>query len=147
MWRESFAFKSFTELNFPAFDICRDVDRRRFDLIIADNVFEHLPYPHRAGRNVFQMLRPGGYFLNITPFLIRVHDVPIDCSRWTIDGMKYFLEDCGFDRETMIAESWGNRACIRANFRKWARVGWYSPMHNEPPYPVQIWVLARKPAN
>jgi hypothetical protein len=25
--------------------------------------------------------------------MIRVHAVPTDCSRWTEEGMKYFLED------------------------------------------------------
>ena len=32
----------------------------------------------------------------IVPFLIRVHNVPIDCSRWTEDGLKFHLEECGF---------------------------------------------------
>lgn len=144
-WRSRFNFKSYTELNYPEFDICKQTASRQFDLVIADNVFEHLLYPYRAARNVLKMLRPGGYFLNITPFMIRVHAVPTDCSRWTEEGMKYFLEECGFDAARMISGSWGNRACVKANFPKWARVGFSSSMKNEPDFPVQVWVLARAP--
>ena len=90
-WKENFKFKSFTEMNFPEYDICKDViNENKYDLIIADNVWEHLKYPYRATRNVFKMLKPNGYFLVITPFLIKIHNVPIDCSRWTEDGMRYF---------------------------------------------------------
>ncbi len=144
-WRK-LPFRSYSELNFPEFDLCSQVLDRQFDLIIADNVFEHLPYPYRAARNVLEMLKPGAAFLNITPFMIRVHEVPIDCSRWTVDGMAYFLEDCGFERQSMITGSWGNRACVKGNLSRWQRVGFYSPMKNEPQYPVQVWALARKPS-
>ncbi len=68
-------FRSYGEANFPEFDICTTVLPARYDLIIADQIFEHLLWPYRAGRNVFAMLRPGGHFLMATPFLIRIHPV------------------------------------------------------------------------
>jgi SAM-dependent methyltransferase len=61
-WKRAFKFRCFTETHFPEFDICSQALDRQFDLIIADQVFEHLPWPHKAGRNVFKMLRPGGTF-------------------------------------------------------------------------------------
>jgi hypothetical protein len=48
------------------------------------------PGPARAARNVFTVLKEGGYFIIATPFLIRVHESPIDCTRWTKDGLFYF---------------------------------------------------------
>lgn len=90
MWRD-LGFKTYTEANYPEFDICRDRTARQFDLIIADQVFEHLLRPYRAGKNVYGMLKPGGHFLITTPFLIRIHDVPVDCTRWTEVGMKHFM--------------------------------------------------------
>lgn len=144
-WKRAFKFRSFSETHFPDFDICSQALDRQFDLIIADQVFEHLPWPHRAGRNVFKMLRPGGVFIIATPFLVRVHNVPIDCSRWTEQGLSYLLQDCGFPQENIRTDSWGNRACLRANLKRWRRLGWFRSLANEPDYPVVVWAFARKP--
>jgi len=122
-WRAR-TWNSFTEMNWPEHDICEHHLDRQFDVIIADNVFEHLKYPYRAAQNVRAMLRPGGYFINITPFMIRHHPIPLDCSRWTQDGMRYFLEEAGFDPEKVATGGWGNAAAVRANMRRWARTGW-----------------------
>ena len=75
--------------------------QNKFDFIIADNVWEHLKYPHRATKNVYNLLNDNGYFLVIVPFLIRVHEVPIDCTRWTKDGLKFLLEESGFKIENI----------------------------------------------
>ena len=137
-------FKSFTEANYPDFDICKDVLDHQFDLIIADQVFEHLLWPYRGARNIHKMLKPGGYFMITTPFLIRVHAIPYDCTRWTETGIKYFLSECGFPLHEIKTGSWGNRACVKANFKKWARRGWFGSLNNEPNFPVSIWALAKK---
>ncbi|MEE3502312.1 methyltransferase domain-containing protein [Acidiphilium acidophilum] len=132
-------------MNYPAYDICNDRLDRQFDLVIADQVFEHLLWPYRAGRHVFDMVKPGGHFMVMTPFLIRIHDVPVDCSRWTETGIRYFLAECGFELETVRTGAWGNRDALKANLVSWARVGWRKQFPNEPAYPQSIWALARKP--
>lgn len=142
-WQQ-LGFRSFTEANFPEFDICQDKLDRCFDIVIADQVFEHLLWPYRAGKNVYDMLRPGGHFMITTPFLIRVHAVPLDCSRWTELGLKHFLAECGFSLACIQTGSWGNRACVKANFRHWARRGWFGSLKNEPDFPVAVWALAQK---
>lgn len=143
-WR-SVQFKSYSEMNYPEYDICTDKVDRKFDLVIADQVFEHLLWPYRAGRNVFDMLKPGGYFLMITPFLVRIHDVPVDCSRWTQTGIRYFLAECGFALDDIHTDGWGNQKALRANLDTWARVGWRRKLPNEPAYPLAIWAMAHKP--
>lgn len=144
-WRREFEFRSYTPTSFPGFDICKDVLDRHFDLIIADQVFEHLRWPYRAGRNVFQMLRPAGHFVIATPFLMRVHPSPSDYSRWTEEGLACLLQECGFPAERITTRSWGNRACIKANFTRWARRGWFGSLKNEPLFPVTVWAFAQKP--
>ncbi|EGJ09804.1 MULTISPECIES: class I SAM-dependent methyltransferase [Rubrivivax] len=141
---QTLGFRSYTEANYPAFDICKDVMDRQFDVVIADQVWEHLLWPYRATRNVHAMLKPGGHFLVTTPFLIRVHAIPHDCTRWTETGMRHFLAECGFPEDGIVTGSWGNRACVKANFTKWARRGWFGSLRNEPDFPVVVWALARK---
>ncbi|GJE62293.1 methyltransferase domain-containing protein [Methylobacterium trifolii] len=144
-WSRAFDFRSYSATAYPGFDICAETMERRFDLIIADQVFEHLKWPMRAGRNVYQMLRPGGHFIICTPFMIRVHASPIDCSRWTEQGLSCLLQECGFPEDAITTASWGNRACVKSNFLKWRRHGWYRSLRNEPDFPVMVWAYARKP--
>ena len=70
-WVREFRFRRYEPTQFPGFDICAETLPRRYDLIIADQVFEHLQWPYRAGRNVWSMLKPGGHFVVVTPFLVR----------------------------------------------------------------------------
>ena len=142
-WRER-DWHSYSEMNWPDHDICDGPLDRQFDVIIADNVWEHLPYPMRAARHVGEMLRPGGWFVNITPFMIRRHDVPLDCSRWTEMGMRYFLEEAGFDPERISTGSWGNAAAVKANLVRWSRVGWRRNFANDSRFPLTVWAIAQK---
>ena len=144
VWEE-FGFAAYERVEYPAFDICAEVLPRAFDLVIAEHVFEHLRWPYRAARNVHAMLRPGGRFLVVTPFLYKVHRDPIDCTRWTEDGLRFFLEDCGFGGE-IVTGSWGNRRALVATFRKEYRLfnRHLHSVENEPDYPIAVWALATK---
>jgi SAM-dependent methyltransferase len=144
-WSSKLPFKSYREAHYPQLDICRDALAQSFDLIIAEQVFEHLEWPYRAGRNVHRMLNPGGHFLVTTPFLLRVHNHPGDCSRWTESGLKHLLAECGFDLERIHSGAWGNRKCVRDNFTDWVHYRpWIDSLKNEPLFPVVVWALAQK---
>lgn len=142
-WRHH-AFRSYTSVGFPDFDVCRDILPQSFDLIVAEQVFEHLRHPDRAAANVLRMLRPGGHFLITTPFMIRYHPEPLDLWRWTAEGLRALLEDCGFvDVET---HSWGNRDCVVANLSEWAAYRPGDDLSNDPRFPVVVWGVARRGA-
>jgi SAM-dependent methyltransferase len=145
LWRQALKFRSYTGTHYPEFDICKDTLPQKFDVIIADQVFEHLKFPARAARNVFMMLKEGGYFVIATPFLLRVHDSPIDCTRWTKDGLFYFLQEAGFPADSIETDSWGNRACLTSNLNDWRKRGFFRSLANEPNFPVMVWGFARKP--
>ena len=150
-WKD-FGFKSFQSTSYPEYDLCESaVLDERFDLIIAEQVFEHLPKPYHAGRNIYQMLEEGGHFLISTPFLIKIHPGhegvdDSDYTRWTKIGMKYFLAECGFPLENIKTWSWGNRACIIANFESWVRYKGplFHSIVNEPEFPIVVWAIAKK---
>lgn len=152
MWLK-FPFKQYGNIFYPQFDICdkpvlvRDGNSAKgFDIVIAEQVFEHLRYPHRAVKNVYTMVNSGGYFLLTVPFLIRVHGCPEDYTRWTEDGLRYLLHEGGFPLEHIQTGSWGNKDCIAANFYDWP---YYDPekhsLENEPDLPMMVWALAKKP--
>ena len=144
-WQDT-GFKAYRATQFPDYDVCQGpLDEAKFDLIVADQVFEHLLWPYRAGKNVCSMLKPGGAFLVSVPFLVRIHG-EVDCTRWTETGLRYFLAECGFDLESTRTGSWGNRACVNSNFQRWARYRRFvHSLRNEPLYPYVVWALARRP--
>jgi SAM-dependent methyltransferase len=136
-------FRSYANAWYPDYDICAGTLDRTYDIIILEQVLEHVLWPTRAVSNIWKMLRPGGFFIVNTPFLIRIHDVPLDCSRWSELGLKHLLLDAGFDR--IKTGSWGNRACVRANFRRWRQFNpWLHSLRNERLYPVSVWAFAQK---
>lgn len=143
---QHFGFKSYAATQFPAFDICEpSANDQQFDLIIAEQVFEHILWPYRAAQNVYQLLRRGGYLLITTPFLLPVHEVPHDCTRWTPTGLKYLLAEGGFDLDAITVDSWGNEACVKANLRRWTPYArWKHSLANSVKHPVVVWALARK---
>ncbi len=140
-----FGFKSYRSVSYPAYDVCEATLQEQYDVIIAEQVFEHLLWPYRAVRNVHSMLKGGGHFLVTTPFLVKVHGHPIDCSRWTPLGLKYLLAEGGFPLGAISTESWGSRRCAISMFRRWTPyISWLHSLRNEDDFPVHVWAMARK---
>jgi hypothetical protein len=144
-WQDLLPFGTYQSTAHTEYDVCDAPLPRQFDFIAAEQVFEHLKHPYRAGRNVHAMLRSGGHFLVTTPFLLKVHRYPIDCTRWTEEGLRYFLEECGFPADGILTGSWGNRACVVGNFEEWTYYNrWRHSLANEPDFPIAVWAIARK---
>lgn len=149
---QKYPFKSFEAFMFPAYDICagpfltEDGQVRRFGMIIADQVWEHLDRPYAATRNVHSMLEAGGYFYVCVPFYVKYHLFPVDCSRWSARGLKNLLVEAGFEENKIISEQWGNMRCARRECGK--RFAVYDPekdtLENDPNFPVVAWALAQK---
>lgn len=136
-------FRSYEFVSYPTFDICRDRTSRSYDIVIAEQVFEHIRSPDLALGNILGMLRRNGVLVITTPFLIRYHPEPLDLWRWTPAGLRAMLEDAGFT--VLAADAWGNRACATANFDAWPD---YDParhsLENQPDVPVSVWAFARR---
>lgn len=149
-WRH-LGYRSYRTLEWPDFDLAVEPLApelaARFDLVIADQVLEHLLYPLRGVRNIRAMLRPGGHALIMTPFLYPMHGHPVDCSRWSDVGLRHFLEEGGFALEDIQVWCWGNKGVAKALLTSWPRMGWRRRLPpNDPRCMVQVWALARKPA-
>jgi SAM-dependent methyltransferase len=138
----TYGFRTYRSAKYPAYDWCAGPLDEKFDIILAEQVLEHLPNPRAALQNAHAMLHPGGLLVVTTPFLIRIHEYPIDCSRWTPLGLRHLLNECGFPN--VETGAWGNRRCVRANFSQWARyIPWRHSLRNEVNFPVVVWAFAR----
>lgn len=142
---QKFGFGTYRYTKFSEYDWCAGTLDETFDIIIADQVLEHVVDPRAALLNAREMLKPGGILVLTTPFLIRVHAQPTDCTRWTEQGLAQLLSQCGFAE--VQTGSWGNRACVKANFDRWVMyVPWKHSLENEPNFPVVVWAFARTSA-
>ncbi len=80
-------------------DLCdlHHVAPESFDGIICMAVLEHVYDPQQAVKNLYSLLKPGGYCLAYVPFLYRYH-APHDLYyqdyfRYTRDGIAYLFRD------------------------------------------------------
>jgi len=143
--RGNLAWKSYESLTYPEFDICvPSVAPAGADLVICEQVLEHVRDPYLAVRNLVRLVRPQGLVLVSTPFLVRIHAHPEDHWRFTPSGMRLLLEAGGL--EVVWVRSWGNRRCVNANLRKWAAYRPWRSLGNDKDVPMVVWALARRPS-
>jgi len=152
-WGEGFKFKSYSQFRYPKYDICagpymnNDGKPRKFDLIIANQVWEHLDRPYAATKNVRKMLKKGAHFWISVPFYIPFHAAPMDNSRWSARGLQNLLIEAGFEEDAIIAKQWGNRNAALRNME-----AIWPPEYDEendsldddPKMPICAWALAQK---
>jgi SAM-dependent methyltransferase len=139
-WRE------FASLDYPEFDLCAPLaGQGPFDVVICEQVIEHVPDPCAAAANLRGLCVPGGHVVVSTPFLIRVHEEwgMQDYWRFTPRGLRTLLERAGLEVDSV--GSWGNRRVIAANLDRWPAYRRWQSLRNEPKLPVQVWAFARNP--
>jgi SAM-dependent methyltransferase len=66
------------------------------DLVIATEVFEHIPYFWRAMPTLGRLVRPGGFLVFTVPFMYEFHLSPADFWRMTHLAVYHLLESSGF---------------------------------------------------
>ena len=63
------------------------------DMVLFKNVIEHIRNPDAAMREIWRVLKPGGYLYIKLPFLQPFHAVPDDYQRHSWEGMKELLKE------------------------------------------------------
>jgi SAM-dependent methyltransferase len=139
-------WKEYISLTYPDFDLCAPLQQpRRFDVVMCEQVLEHVVDPWAAAANLRELSAEGGHVIVSTPFMIKVHELPAfamhDYWRFTPRGLRLLLEQVGLEVDTIGA--WGNRRCVIGNFDRWAAYRPWHSLRNEPDLPVQIWAFAR----
>lgn len=138
----------YTSLNFPEFDICAPLEQSKtYDVVICEQVLEHVVDPFGAAENLRRLCAPGGEAIVSTPFMVKVHELPLyalrDYWRFTPRGLGVLLEQAGLVVDEV--GSWGNRECIVGNLERWSAFRRWHSLRNEPAAPVQVWAFAHRP--
>ncbi len=93
-----------------------------FDTIICTQVFEHIPVPWQAVKEIGRLLKSGGIVILTAPFLCPYHADPCDYFRYTPEGLTSLLKNEGF--EIVEADSYGRMFLTLAEF---FRLSFFSP--------------------
>jgi SAM-dependent methyltransferase len=135
--------------NYPELDVTdlKPYAANIYDFAVMDQVLEHVNNPWKAVREVHRILKKGGWFINTTPFLIEIHEVPADYWRFTADALKELMADFSH----VEVYSWGNKktALWQIGEERWptvkeARDTGHFELENQEKFPIVYWVFAKK---
>ncbi len=76
------------------------ISNEMFDVILANNVIEHLHDPIVGVEEMRRVLKPGGLLYFTVPFLYPVHEAPNDYTRLTRYGLERLF--CDFSRVEIL---------------------------------------------
>jgi SAM-dependent methyltransferase len=142
-------WKEFRSLNYPDFDLCAPVTvSERYDVVLCEQVLEHVVDPFLACQHLLDLCRPGGHVIVSTPFLVKQHELPLygllDYWRFTPRGLRMLLERAGLEVDHV--GTWGNRLAVLGNLDRWSAHRRWLPLRNRRDIAVVVWAYARRPA-
>jgi SAM-dependent methyltransferase len=142
-------WEEFRSLNYPDFDLCAPITTAgRYDVVICEQVLEHVVDPFLAGQHLFELCRPGGHVIVSTPFLVKQHELPLygmlDYWRFTPRGLRTLLERAGLEVDHV--GTWGNPLGVLGNLDRWSAHRRWLPLRNRPDIAVVVWAYAHRPA-
>jgi SAM-dependent methyltransferase len=83
------------------------------DVVVLDQVLEHVADPWRAVAEVHRVLKPGGTCICSTPFLICIHPYPQDFWRFAEDGLRQLFKHYS----NVDIHGWGNRFTVKTTMK------------------------------
>jgi SAM-dependent methyltransferase len=86
----STTFKS----NYPEYDLINLSNvKEKYDVVIADQVLEHVKKPWLVAKELHSILNKNGIIIITTVFMYKKHNHPGDYFRFTTDGLEILFED------------------------------------------------------
>ena len=138
-----------TILEYPQYDlhkISKDF-KNEFDFFLFNQTIEHLYNPFEAIKQIYEIVKPGGYVFTSVPTINIPHWTPIHFNGFTPMGLAMLFKTAQF--EVIEIGQWGNYEYIQ---QLWGNHGWpgYDVLNkgnrvtNEERNVCQCWILAKK---
>jgi SAM-dependent methyltransferase len=125
------------EADYPEHDLLDlSFDDEAFDLVVADQVLEHVEDPFRAISESLRVLRPGGVLIHTTCLLNPIHE-DRDFWRFTPSALAHLVDGC----VVHDVGGWGNRAVMPLKALGLHRL----PVPDAPWHPVRRWATRSDP--
>lgn len=131
------------------------IPNNSLDMIVADQVLEHVQHPWYAAEAFHRALKPGGLAIIATPGLYPIHPSPLDCWRIMPDGYKVLFPSEKW--ETLLFDTWGSADRVayeltnNKEILKGGRTYTVTEAMEQPHYqendglcPMQLWWIGRK---
>lgn len=138
-----------TCVSYPEYDLHTISSRfkNEFDFFIFNQTLEHLYNPFEAVKQIYEIVKPGGYVFTSVPTINIPHMTPIHFNGFTPMGLAMLFKTANF--EIIEIGQWGNWEYISKLF---ANHQWpdYNELHknnivvNEERNACQCWILAKK---
>ncbi|MFC1675665.1 class I SAM-dependent methyltransferase [Planctomycetota bacterium] len=142
-----------TETSYPEVDMqSLPFDEGSFDVVISDQVIEHLENPQKAIDESYRVLKKGGMAIHTSCFINSIHEPTPDYWRFTLKALEYLCRDFS---EIIVSQGWGNRIAIlicfyfkKLRFLKIKDTGLSLlrkiAEYNEPGFSIVTWIIAKK---
>lgn len=102
---------TYPEYNIETLSIVND---NSMDILVADQVLEHVERPWLAAQQIHRTVKRGGIAVVATPGLYPIHPSPLDCWRIMPDGYRVLFPDDKWT--TLTLNMWGNAARVGFEF-------------------------------
>jgi SAM-dependent methyltransferase len=121
-----------------------------FDVVISDQVLEHVFSPAQAVKESVRVVRPDGLIIHTTCFMNPIHLYPLDLWRFSPTALAHLAGNA----KVIEAGGWGNRSALLFVLMD---VGHHLipvhpdhplhriALHNDERFPIVTWIIARKP--
>ena len=116
------------------------------DILVADQMLEHVPRPWIARDEMLRVLKPGGILIVTTCFL-QIHHTEHLYFTFHMEGLSSLFNQYLTD---VVCEGWGNRIAndlINYSDTRWAKVQGalqYLVDTSDPKAPFCTWIMGRK---
>jgi SAM-dependent methyltransferase len=134
---------------YPKFDLhtISNYYQNEFDFFIFNQTLEHLYNPFEAVKQIYEIVKPGGYVFTSVPTINIPHMTPFHFNGFTSMGLAMLFKTANF--EIIEIGQWGNYNYIK---KLWESHNWigYNTLNvnnkivNEERNACQCWILAKK---
>jgi SAM-dependent methyltransferase len=108
------------ELVCTAYDI--PMPDSSYDSVVCTQVYEHLADPVMAAREMYRVLKPGGFAVVTVPQMNEIHEAPHDYYRYTKFGLGALFSGAGFEIVEMLQRGGHYATLAQMKIVRWNEV-------------------------